>query len=64
MFKFLVIVLLCIIALHSCAADMSMYIVHLPFNNGTSLALVNGTSYHSVNIPVNPFDGYYVKRIW
>lgn len=63
MFKFLVIVLLCIITLHTCA-DTSLFLVHLPLTGETSLTLVNGTSYHSVNIPVNPFDGYYVKRIW
>lgn len=64
MFKFLVIVLLlCIIALQA-FADTSLFLVHLPLTGETSLTLVNGTSYHSVNIPVNPFDGYYVKRIW
>ena len=64
MFKFLVIVLLCVIALHACASDTSLFLVHLPLTGETSLTLVNGTSYHSMSIPVNPFDGYYVKRIW
>ena len=42
MFKFLVIVLLCIIALHACAADTALYVVHLPFDHNY-ISLVNGT---------------------
>ena len=50
MFKFLVIVLLCIIALHACAADTALYAVHLPFDHNY-IALVNGTDVTTFNIP-------------
>lgn len=61
MFKFLVIVLLCIIALHACAAETALYAVHLPFDHNY-IALVNGTDVHTVNIPFKLTDSYW--RIW
>ena len=54
MFKFLVIVLLCIIALHACA-DTALYAVHLPFDHNY-IALVNGTDVTTFNTPFQLTD--------
>ena len=62
MFKFLVIVLLCIIALHACAADTAIYAVHLPVVDSDYIAVVNGADVHTVNIPFQLTDSYW--RIW
>ena len=61
MFKFLVIVLLCVIALHACAADTALYAVHLPFDHNY-IALVNGADVTTFNIPFKLTDSYW--RIW
>ena len=42
MFKLFVVVMLCVIALHACAADTALYAVHLPFDHNY-IALVNGS---------------------
>ena len=62
MFKFLVIVLLCIIALHACAADTALYAVHLPVVDHNYIALVNGADVTTFNIPFQLTDAYW--RIW
>ena len=61
MFKFLVIVLLCVIALHACAADTVVYAVHLPFDHNY-IALVNGADVTTFNTPFQLTDSYW--RIW
>ena len=53
MFKFLVIVLLCIIALHACAADVSIYAVHLPYDvNYIAIRYGSGfDDFYTINLP-------------
>lgn len=63
MFKFLVIVLLCVIALHACAADAVVYIVNNPLNHVNYILLINDGNYYSHNLPFNVTDRLYT-RIW
>ena len=54
--------MLCVIALHACAADTVVYAVHLPVVDRDYIALVNGADIHTVNIPFKLTDSYW--RIW
>ena len=53
MFKFLVIVLLCIIALHACAADVSIATINVPLRDyGYIWYSINGWS-DMIRVPFN-----------
>lgn len=63
MFKFFVVVMLCVIALHACAADAVVYIVNNPLNHVNYILLINDGNYYSHNLPFNVTDKLYT-RIW
>ena len=63
MFKLFVIVMLCVIALHACAADTALYVITLPGMDHSYVALIDGASIHTVNLPIVATDSMYT-RIW
>lgn len=63
MFKLFVIVMLCVIALHACAADTTLYVVNVPVVDNHYIALVSGTNVYTVELPVAITSDTYT-RIW
>ena len=62
MFKLFVVIMLCVIALHACAADTVVYAVHLPVVDRDYIAVVNSADVTTFNTPFQLTDSYW--RIW